>query len=425
MLRISTGRLSAALVATFLGILMASGAKATVILPADQPLWMKVTAKDKFDRTKVVSTGVSIEVTADDYVMVLGDATQAAALAKMGVLIAKFPATKDLLDFPTRDSNFHNYAELKAELDKLVAAHPQIAALDSIGKSVEGRELFRLHISKDLAHASQLPATLIMGGHHAREHVSVEIPLMFAQRLLANYDAGDKDAVRLIGSRDIQIVPLVNPDGAEYDIQNGSYKLWRKNRAQNNDGTYGVDLNRNYSKGWDPSGNGASTDTTDETYHGPVAFSEPETQAVKKWVDSNPNATTLLTLHTYSELILYPWGGDYSSVPDRRDASVFETMANQMAEWNGYKPMQASGLYIATGDTCDWAYATHKIFAFTFEMDPSGFVSDGFYPGEAKLPEIFEKNFKPMMYMIDVADNPYKVIEPKQAAWGLTTPLIQ
>lgn len=382
-----------------------------------QPLWMKVKASTKFDRTAVVQTGVSIEVTGPDYVMVLGDQRQAATLKKMGLLQAAFPATKDLLDFPTSDSNFHNYTELKAELEALAKSHPKITAFDSIGKSGEGRDLMRLRISEDLAHANQLPASLIMGGHHAREHVSVEVPLMFAQKLLSLYDQGDSTAVRLIKTRDIQIVPLINPDGAEYDIESGSYKTWRKNRTLNSDGSYGVDLNRNYSQGWN-NVDGSSSDPGNETFHGPQAFSEPETRAVKAWVDSTPNTTTLLTLHTYSQLVLYPWGGQYDGVPDARDQQVFKTMANQMATWNGYTPMQASNLYLASGDTCDWAYATHKIFAFTFEMDPSGFVRDGFYPGQAALPAIFDKNWQPMLYMIDLADNPYRSIEAASKTFG-------
>ncbi len=385
-------------------------------------LWMKVKAKDKFERTRVANTGVSVEVRADDHVMVLGTAKQAAALEAMGVLEAKFPATDEMLDFPGRDSNFHNYEELKVELQKLAADFPKITALDSIGKSVEGRDLLRIRISGDLAHASQMPATLIMGGHHAREHVSVEVPLMFAQRLLSLYQSGDAEAVRLINSRDIQIVPMVNPDGAEYDVSGGGYRTWRKNRASNSDGTMGVDLNRNYAQGF--GGEGASDNTDDETYHGPAAFSEPETRAVKDWVDSNPNTATLLTVHTYSQLILYPWGGSYDKVPDGRDGQVFETMAKKMATWNGYDPMQASQLYIATGDTCDWAYSAHKIFAFTFELDPNQFSFGGFYPGQDKVPGIFEKNVKPMMYLIEMADNPYRAIEPKAAAFGFSTPLL-
>ncbi len=394
---------------------------AKVALPeADaHPIWMKVKASTKFDRTKVIGTGVSIEVTGPDYVMVLGDQKQAEKLSSMGLLEAQFPATQDLLDFPNNDANFHNYDELKSELQKLASAHPQITVLDSIGKSVEGRDLMRLRISADPAKASQLPAALIMGGHHAREHVSVEVPLMFAQKFLALYDQGDSTVVHLVQTRDIQIVPLVNPDGAEYDIEGGSYKTWRKNRALNSDGSHGVDINRNYAKGWD-NVEGASSDPGDDTFHGLQAFSEPETRAVKDWVDSTPNAATLLTLHSFSELVLYPWGSQYDPIADSRDQQVFKTMAKQMASWNGYEPMQASQLYLASGDTCDWAYSAHKIFAFTFELDPSGFSpgGSGFYPGQASLPAIFDKNWQPMLYMIDLADNPYRSIEPKSATFG-------
>ena len=400
----------------------APGADAPAQAATDAPLWMRVKAKDKFERTRIADTGVSIEITADDYVMVIGNDAQAATLKKMGILESQLPATADMLDFPTKDSNFHNYAELKLELDKLATQYPKITALDSIGKSVEGRELYRLRISGDLSKADQWPATLIMGGHHSREHVSVEVPLMFAQRILSLYASGDPEAVRLINTRDIQIVPMVNPDGAEWDIEKtGSYRTWRKNRAQNSSGTFGVDLNRNYSQGW--GGPGASGDSGNETYRGPAAFSEPETRAVKAWVDSTPTAATLLSVHTYSQLVLYPWGGAYDKVPDARDAKVFETMAKKMAAWNGYTPMQASNLYIATGDTCDWAYEAHKIFAFTFELDPSQWEFGGFYPGQDKLPSIFEKNFKPMMYMIEMADNPYRSIEPASASLGFGTPL--
>ena len=386
----------------------------------EQPYWMKVTAHDKFDRTKIAETGVSLEVYGDDFVMVLGTAAQADRLLKMGVLVSKFPATHQFLDFPKWDSNFHNYDELKSELLALAASHPGITALDSIGTSVEGRDLLRLRISKDLSNASQLPAMLLTGGHHAREHVSVEVPLMFAQRLLSLYYSGDAQAIRLIESRDIQIVPLVNPDGAEWDIQRGVYRVWRKNRTPNSDGSYGVDLNRNYSQGWN-NVEGASGDPGNETFRGRSAFSEPETQAVKKWIDATTNATTLLSLHTYSELILYPWGSSYDPIANARDLQVFKTMSKTMSQWNRYTPMQASNLYAVSGELCDWAYDAHKLFAFTFEMDPSSFVNDGFYPGQGQLPAIFEKNFPAIMYMIEVADNPYKVLDPKAKAYGFST----
>ena len=371
-------------------------------------LWMKVRAKDKFERTEIANAGASIELTRDEYVMVLGHEKQRAEFEKQGILEYAQTATSELLDFPSKDSNFHNYAEMKAELEAMVKANPKIARLDSIGKSNEGRELYRLRISGDLATADQKAGMLMMGGHHAREHVSIDIPIMFADYLLKQYAAGDAEVQRLVNTRDIQIVPMVNPDGAEHDISTGKYKMWRKNRAKNKDGTYGVDLNRNYGYGWGTGG--SSDDPSDETYMGPAPFSEPETQAVKRWVDNSPNATILLSLHTYSELILYPWGGTTSRVSDARDLNVFETMAKTMAKWNNYTPEQSSDLYVASGDTCDWAYAEHKMFSFTFELDPSSMWDGGFYPGQAVLPKVFQKNLKPFLYMIDAAENPYKTI---------------
>jgi carboxypeptidase T len=100
-------------------------------------------------------------------------------------------------------------------------------------------------------------------------------------------------------------------------------------------------------------------------------------------------------------------------------------MAKTMSKWNGYAPQASSELYIASGDTTDWAYAEHKIFAFTFELDPASMWNGGFYPGQAIIPSVFAKNLQPCLYMIDAADNPYKVTEPAQAAFGLKTALIK
>jgi len=385
-------------------------------------LWLKIRATNKVERSQIAATGASIEITRDDYVIALGSEKQRAKLDKLGLLESSFPAAADILDFPSEDSNFHNYDEMKAALFALQAKFPTLAVVDSIGKSTEGRELYRIRISGDLAHAGDHPAAIFMGGHHAREHLSMEIPLMLADKLLNDY-AKDPAIKRLVDGRDIQIVPMVNPDGAEHDISDGEYKMWRKNRSDNGDGTMGVDLNRNYGYGWGTGG--SSKDGDDETYMGKAPFSEPETKAVKAWVDNTPNATVLLSFHTYSELVLYPWGGVYDPISNGKDRAVFETMAKKMASWNGYTPEQSSELYIASGDTTDWAYAEHKIFAFTFELDPSEWGGGGFYPGEKVIPGVFQKNWQPCLYMIGLADDPYRATEQPAAAYGLSSPLVR
>jgi carboxypeptidase T len=146
---------------------------------------------------------------------------------------------------------------------------------------------------------------------------------------------------------------------------------------------------------------------------GPAPFSEPETQAIKKYVDEHDNINVLLSFHTFSQLILYPWGHTHQNISVAKDYQTYKAMAEKMAEWNGYTPQQSSDLYIASGDTTDWSYGTHKVFSFTFELDPanSGFNPGGFYPGDEVIQEVFRKNLNPAIYLIQMADNPYRATE--------------
>lgn len=377
--------------------------------------WMKIRAKDKFERS-VIANIVGIENTTEDYVVAFGGDTELKQIQKLGWLMSYSNLADEAMfsgkDFPTKDSAFHNYAEMTAELTKLANENPTLVTMGSIGKTTEGRETWVLRLGADQAHASEKPAVIYMGGHHAREHLSMEMPLMLAQHLVTQYKAGNERIVGLMNNRDIHIIPMVNPDGAEYDIQDGSYKMWRKNRSRNANGTFGTDLNRNYSYKWGTGG--SSTNPNSDTYMGTKPFSEPETINIKNYVEAHTNITTLLSFHTYSQLILYPWGHKYDGIENTKDAKVFETMAKKMAEWNKYTPQQASDLYIASGDTTDWAYGEHKIFAFTFELDPSqasgGFGGGGFYPGAGVIQPVFNKNIEPALYLMEYADNPYRTI---------------
>lgn len=376
--------------------------------------WMKIAASNKQTRTQIANTGVSIETVKDDYVIAYGSETELAAIKKLGLLQASSDLSKESInrpqDFPSQDQAYHNYAELTDELHQMAQANSNIMQLTSLAKTIEGRDIWAVRITNDFSKADTKPASIFMGGHHAREHLSIEVPFLFIKYLLDQYRAGNNRIVNLINSRDIHIIPMVNPDGAEYDISDNSYKMWRKNRGHNKDGSYGVDLNRNYGYQWGTGG--SSSNTNSETYMGPQPFSEIETQTIKNYIDQHTNITTLLTFHTYSELILYPWGHKYDSISDSRDFSVYKTMAQKMAEWNGYTPEQSSELYIASGDTTDWAYGVHKIFSFTFELDPSDSVwgGGGFYPGASVIGPVFQKNLEPCLYLLDYADNPYRTI---------------
>jgi carboxypeptidase T len=144
---------------------------------------------------------------------------------------------------------------------------------------------------------------------------------------------------------------------------------------------------------------------------GPQPFSEPETQAVRDFVRAQKNTKILLTFHTFSELILYPWGHTHDPIANTKDLAVFKTMAKTMAQWNHYTPQASSDLYIASGDTTDWAYGELGIFAFTFEMSPGSMSgANGFYPGPKMIDRAFNDNLKPCLYLLQVAGDPYSVI---------------
>ncbi|MES2768606.1 MAG: M14 family metallopeptidase, partial [Bdellovibrionota bacterium] len=383
--------------------------------------WMKVKASTKEDRTKIHNLGVTIESVQADYVTVLARPADKVKLEKMGIVDVSFPFSPDLMDFPDKDSKFHNYQEVVTAIDTLKNTNKDIVQVETIGKSVEGRDIINIKITATPENEINLPAIVFMGTHHAREHVSTEVPLMLAQYLVEQYNLGNKTIQNLLQTRIVHIIPMVNPDGVEWDISSGSYKMWRKNRIKNNDGTMGVDLNRNYGYKW--GGEGSSNDPGSDIYRGPAPFSEPETQAIKNFVENRKNITTLLSFHTYSKLILYPWGHKYDSIQDEADRKVHETMGKTMAQWNGYTPQNSSELYITSGDTTDWSYGEHKIISFTFELDPENMFEGGFYPGQAIIDSVFQKNLQPAMYLIENTDNPYKVLEPQHKSLGFNTPI--
>jgi carboxypeptidase T len=393
------------------------------------PRFIQVAAKDKYERSAIAKLGMSIEAVRSDSVWGFANNREIAKLQRSGFrILGNFPIEvargghAGTFDFPPADSVYHNYARLLNDLQAIQSANSDIVRQVSIGKSHEGRDLVALHINTNPNELngrapSAKPGVIYMGAHHAREHLSVEVPLKLAKYLTDNRRSPVISP--LLDQRDIWIIPMVNPDGAEFDIYTGRYAFWRKNRRNNNDGTFGVDLNRNYGYEWGTGG--SDTDTDSDVYMGPQPFSEPETQAIRNFVSAQRNTRVLLTFHTFSELILYPWGHTHDPITNTRDLAVFKTMAQTMAKWNHYRPQASSDLYIASGDTTDWAYGTLGIFAFTFEMSPSSMSgAGGFYPGAKMIDRAFNDNIKPCLYLLQVAGDPYSVINGTPAHRFLT-----
>jgi carboxypeptidase T len=231
---------------------------------------------------------------------------------------------------------FKTLAEIVTEMDRLATTYPSIVSPKfSIGTTVGGRPIWCMRVSDNptLDEPGE-PIVWYDALHHAREPMGGEALLLFADWLCTNYPA-NPDAKRLVETRNMLFTPCVNPDGYEYNRStnpNGG-GLWRKNRRNNGDGTFGVDLNRNYGWNWGPQWNGSSSVTSDDTYRGPSAFSELETQAVRNFLLLHPPGFSF-SAHTYSDLWLFPWG--YATGAITQDDAKFRHYAIEFAANNGW-----------------------------------------------------------------------------------------
>ena len=296
---------------------------------------------------------------------------------------------------------FHTYSETMDQLDALHAAYPAITtAKYSIGTTGEGRTLWAMKVSDNPGVDEDEPEVLFDALHHAREPMSTETCLMLIEYLGSHY-ATDARVKWLVDEREIFFVPIVNPDGYVYNetTNPSGGGMWRKNRRNNGDGSYGVDVNRNYPFQW--VGSGSSSVPSDDTYRGPSAGSEPETQALMNFSLAH-QFRTAQSFHTYSNYVLFPWGYTTAHTPD--DA-VLRDIASIMASANGYTYGQPPEiLYTVNGGSIDWQYGEQmlkaKTYAFSNEI---GGDSDGFWPLDSRIPQLFQDNLEPALYLIEVA----------------------
>jgi carboxypeptidase T len=366
----------------------------------EQRYWVIIKAASREQRTAIATAGMAIEEVRPDRVAGTAHIKTIQALQAAGYeVIFKQNLVQWAKDFPAQDTAYHNYDRMKSALEAVAKANPRLASVFSIGKGWEGRDIWalRFNTTESGTKPSKKPGALFVGAHHAREHLSVEMPIKIAQHLAAKKD--DPAVKKLLETRDIYIVPMLNPDGAEYDIATGQYKWHRKNMRTNPDKEIGVDLNRNCGFLW--GGAGSSGSTYSDTYRGPSVFSEPETQALKAFIDARPNITTFNSFHSYGGLIMYPWGGKDALVEDAADLKAFQAMAGAMAKLAGYRAQQSSDMYVATGDCTDWAYDAHRVFAFTTELG-----GRSFYPGAAQIDKEAPGQIQAALYMIDYSDDP-------------------
>jgi len=281
-------------------------------------------------------------------------------------------------------AGYFTYAELLTILDSMRTLYPTLisakAAIDTY-RTIEGRPIYWIRISNnpDVAQPTK-PQVLYTALHHAREPGSISSTVYYLWYLLEQYSTNPQIRT-IIDNTELYFIPCINPDGYLYNVTNypSGGGMWRKNRRANADGSYGVDLNRNYGQFWAYDNVGSSPTQSSETYRGTSAFSEPETRAVK-WFSEQHRFKVCLNYHTYNNDLIYPWG--HVASLKTNDSLLFDAYGEFLTQHNHYRygTCDQTLNYITNGGSDDWMYGDTsrkpKIFAFTPEIGATDF---GFY----------------------------------------------
>ncbi len=308
---------------------------------------------------------------------------------------------------------FHTYDENTALIDQAVTDHPAIARRFSIGQSFEGRTIWGIKISDNPAVDENEPEIFLHGLTHARERASNEMAL-YVIEMLTNEYASDARIRDIVDGREIWIVPMLNPDGAEFDFSDGVFHRWRKNRQTiPGSASIGIDLNRNWPFKWACCGSGKANPASDN-YRGWGPAVAPEVQAYMDFVDGRvvngrQQIRVSIGFHSAGRQVLWPYSWTKTDVPkelSRDDWLAMVALGQQMAAFNSYTPEQGSDLYIVDGDQGDWEYSRHRIFAYTFEMAAGS--QRRYYPNQPELANDLARNRGAVLLILEMADCPFR-----------------
>jgi len=279
---------------------------------------------------------------------------------------------------PSMQDDYQNqylrYDAIIAQYETWRASYPGLISRTQIGTSAGGRAVwaYRLFAPSKMGARTAVRSVVINNGIHAREWISPAVG-MFVLNTLINFLVNGPAQTGLPDATEYYFIPVMNVDGYEYCWTNN--RMWRKNRRNNGNGTFGVDLNRNFSKGWGLN-SGSSGSTSSETYRGPTAFSEPETSGFRDFLGTIKPVAAFVDFHSYGQYVLWPWGYQSTTAPGNSWLTTIGLMMKQSlfdaGGMNYTAGPTSTTLYLASGVSPDYVYDRFNSPAFTIELRDTG-----------------------------------------------------
>lgn len=347
--------------------------------------------------------------------LLIGDLTVVAEAQQLeaiyGSVLEKQKSRLDAEGIDPFFSNYRSYDDINEKLADLADSYPDLASIFTLnGVTWENRTIKGLVLTSNVKSYKDKPVIYFNGGIHAREWISSATVMYLLYRFLSTYSS-DTLSKYILDNMQIVATPLSNPDGYEFTRTPGN-RWWRKNRRLNPDGSYGVDLNRNWDEHFGRVG--VSRRYSSEIYPGPSAFSEPETQMLSRFISSLPNKIGGIDFHSYGQLVLRNWGwtvrdSQNEVVLKELGASIVDTIKKTSESLNRklkksiaggrqpslYQNVKGANLYPASGATDDWMSATQGMTAFTIELSPAD-GRYGFALPSSEIVNVGEEIFKAM-----------------------------
>ncbi|MCW2505566.1 MAG: hypothetical protein JWO79_3850 [Actinomycetia bacterium] len=339
---------------------------------------------------------------------------------------------------------FRSYSEpggIKDELVQTAADHPDLTKLETIGKTVQGKDIVAIKVTKNARaeHDGARPPVLYSAAQHAREWITPEMDRRLLHYYLDHYGT-DPSITKIVDSTELWFIPVANPDGYDWTFTPGQ-RMWRKNLRDNDgDGKItaadGVDPNRNFQYRWGYDNEGSSPNPSSETYRGTGPASEPETQALDGLL-KRVKPKFMINYHSAAQLLLY--GAGWQVATPTPDDLVYQALAGDPAHSAvpGYEPEISAQLYTTNGDADGQAHVNRGTLTFTPEMstcetaansdpndsvDPADCTSVFAFPDDEKLIQAeFTKNIP---FALSVAKSAQRPDDPVSSL-GLKAPDFQ